>query len=340
MAALAAPHEAGLPRLRLRVGLEVLAATAAVGVSIAAVDALAGVWPAIAGWSGALIALTFLGLPLLIGALRRIDGDPLGVGRRPLLPAVALGLLVSLIIVVPFLAAYDGIQVHIFERSRGVGSGLRSYGLEFQQPLDRRPGSVSVAEHGIALVVHNGLDRAIELAPTCPHVPGQTTCQTRPVAAGAQGLLTPMEAYGTAVAEADGRPLSGPLLLGGQATSAPLIAQERGWSWLFWLLLTQLVVVALPEEAFFRGYVLGRLLQAWPARRHVLGAPFGFAHVASAALFATIHLVATPSAHRLLVFFPGLLFAWIASRSQTTIASTVHHALANVMLRLASRLYG
>ena len=49
---------------------------------------------------------------------------------------------------------------------------------------------------------------------------------------------------------------------------------------------TQLLVVALPEEAFFRGYVLSRLREVWPPRCRLWGVPFGRAHVLSAALFA------------------------------------------------------
>lgn len=332
--------ELALDRLRLRVGVEVAVATAVVAGAIALVDLLANLWPALAGWSGAAVALTFLGLPLLIGAWRRLRADPLGIGRRPLRGAVALGVGVSLAVLLPFVLAYDGLQVQYLHRIRWAGPGLQSYGLEFQQPLTPHSGRVSVTEHGVALALHNGLDRAIQLAPTCTAPAGRSTCRGRTLAPGQHGLLTPMEARSTRIMAADGQPLDAPLWIAGQAASAPLIAQERGWTWLLWLLLTQLVVVALPEEAFFRGYVLGRLLQAWPARRTVFGAPFGAAHVASAALFAAIHLVATPAPHRLLVFFPGLLFAWLASRARTSIASTVHHALANVMLQVVSRIYG
>ena len=115
---------------------------------------------------------------------------------------------------------------------------------------------------------------------------------------------------------------------------------EWGAGWLGWLALTQLVVVAVPEEAFFRGYALARLRARWPPQVRVLGVPFGMAHVASAALFAAIHLVATPSPYRLLVFFPGLVFAWLAERSGGALAPAVHHTLANVAMQALHRLYG
>ena len=100
-----------------------------------------------------------------------------------------------------------------------------------------------------------------------------------------------------------------------------------------------MLVVALPEEAFFRGYVQGRLRAVMPTARKVFGVPFGAAHVLAAALFAAIHLAANPSPSRLLVFFPGLLFAWLAERNRNIIGATTHHALSNLMLQIARRLY-
>ena len=47
----------------------------------------------------------------------------------------------------------------------------------------------------------------------------------------------------------------------------------------------QLVVVALPEELFFRGYVQGRLEEAWPPTRTLFGARVGLAWIVTAALF-------------------------------------------------------
>ncbi len=97
--------------------------------------------------------------------------------------------------------------------------------------------------------------------------------------------------------------------------------------------VVQLGAVALPEELFFRGYVLGRLRQLWPAGVTVLGARIGAPHAVAAALFAAVHLVAVPAPFRLLVFFPGLLFGWVAERSGSAIAAAVLHALCNLTLQ-------
>jgi len=97
--------------------------------------------------------------------------------------------------------------------------------------------------------------------------------------------------------------------------------------------VVQLGAVALPEELFFRGYVLGRLRVQWPGGVTVLGARVGPAHVAAAGLFAAVHLVAVPAPFRLLVFFPGLLFGWVAERSGSAVAAAVLHALCNLALQ-------
>ena len=60
---------------------------------------------------------------------------------------------------------------------------------------------------------------------------------------------------------------------------------------------------------------------------------------ALAALFALVHLVVVPHPGRLLVFFPALVFGWLAERSRGALAPAVHHALCNVVLRMLQRCY-
>ena len=99
------------------------------------------------------------------------------------------------------------------------------------------------------------------------------------------------------------------------------------------LLLTasQIVVVALPEELFFRGYLLGRLEQRWPPARRLLGAPVGMALVASAVLFALGHFLVDFNPQRLAVFFPGLVFAWMRVRTGSIWPGAAYHALCNLL---------
>jgi len=99
----------------------------------------------------------------------------------------------------------------------------------------------------------------------------------------------------------------------------------------------QLVVVALPEEVFFRGWVQTRLHDAFAPRR-VLGA---WLHpgvlVAQSVLFAIVHVFAEPHPARLAVFFPGLVFAWLRGWRGGVGAAIVFHALSNVFSELLVR---
>jgi membrane protease YdiL (CAAX protease family) len=95
--------------------------------------------------------------------------------------------------------------------------------------------------------------------------------------------------------------------------------------------LNQLVVVAIPEELFFRGYLMTRLQTRWPATRTVLGAPVGLALVVSSALFALGHIVVVPNPQRLAVFFPALAFGWMRARTGSIAAGACYHALCNIV---------
>jgi membrane protease YdiL (CAAX protease family) len=94
--------------------------------------------------------------------------------------------------------------------------------------------------------------------------------------------------------------------------------------------LNQLVVVAIPEELFFRGYLMARLEKRWRPTRTLLGAPVGMALVLSAALFAVGHVVVVPNPQRLAVFFPGLVFGWMRARTGSIAAGACFHAMCNL----------
>jgi len=96
----------------------------------------------------------------------------------------------------------------------------------------------------------------------------------------------------------------------------------------------QLVVVALPEELFFRGMLLHLLEQRFPPKRRVLGGGIGWALVLSAAAFAIIHLPKDGDPRALATFFPGLLFGWMRSATRSILASTVTHGCSNILIRL------
>jgi membrane protease YdiL (CAAX protease family) len=94
--------------------------------------------------------------------------------------------------------------------------------------------------------------------------------------------------------------------------------------------LNQVIVVAIPEELFFRGYLMGRLDERWPPTRRLFGAPVGQALVVSSLLFALGHVMVVPNLQRLAVFFPALVFGWMRARTGSIVAGAVFHALCNL----------
>ena len=306
--------------------------------------------PAVGVWAGAAVAAIFLGLPLLMARLRGFSGDPLGIGRAPILPGLKLGLLAALVIAVPFIVGYDLLATQVFKQTRFAGPGLLSYGEAYQGIPAATPGFVLLYEEGHGLAVANHTASPVVVLATRADG-GATRVILRP---HARHLLSSQEAaswrlhrvHGGALPEVRTGAALSPLVARDLVTTTPAgervytFHHTRGRSWLLWYLLSQLLVVALPEEAFFRGWVLGRLRAGLlEPRRRLFGVPFGAAHVLSALLFALIHLVVTPSPHRLLVFFPGLLFAWLGERSRAIVAPVVHHAFSNALLRVAIRTY-
>jgi membrane protease YdiL (CAAX protease family) len=105
-------------------------------------------------------------------------------------------------------------------------------------------------------------------------------------------------------------------------------------------LLGQVFVIALPEEAFYRGYLQSRLDEVWAARWVVLGARVGPGLIVAAVIFAASHLATLQLPARLAVFFPALLFGWLRAKTGGIGASVCFHAFCNVYSQLLGRGYG
>jgi membrane protease YdiL (CAAX protease family) len=118
---------------------------------------------------------------------------------------------------------------------------------------------------------------------------------------------------------------------------------SRGFEWLpqrdlASYALTQILVVALPEEALFRGYLQGRLRDALPGRTRWLGIDLSLsAWLLQALLFGVLHFIVDLQPARLAVFFPALLFGWVAARRAGIGAAVFVHAACNLLSDLLVR---
>lgn len=96
----------------------------------------------------------------------------------------------------------------------------------------------------------------------------------------------------------------------------------------------QLVIIALPEEAFYRGYLQSRLDEAMTARVRVLGASVGPSLLVTSVIFALGHFATIREPARLAVFFPSLAFGWLRARTGGVGAGIAFHAACNVFSEL------
>lgn len=93
------------------------------------------------------------------------------------------------------------------------------------------------------------------------------------------------------------------------------------------LTLAHLIVVALPEEAFFRGYLQTTLARALPSDGFIRAL---LPNLIASAIFALGHYATDPTPSRLAVFFPSLLFGLIRQRTGGVGASIFFHTLSNL----------
>jgi len=94
----------------------------------------------------------------------------------------------------------------------------------------------------------------------------------------------------------------------------------------------QFLMVALSEEAFFRGFVQTRLHDAWKPNRVVFGAHLNVRVILmQSVLFALVHIATGWQLDRLATFFPGLVFGWLRARRGGIGAALCFHALCNIL---------
>ena len=100
---------------------------------------------------------------------------------------------------------------------------------------------------------------------------------------------------------------------------------------LFRWLLHNYLAVALFEELFFRGFVQGRFENFARAGSAGAASIFWIPVLVSSFLFALAHVAVYLDPLRFVVFFPGLLFAWLRARTGSLLAPILSHGTANLV---------
>lgn len=93
---------------------------------------------------------------------------------------------------------------------------------------------------------------------------------------------------------------------------------------------TEVLVVGLSEELFFRGLLQERLARGWHGGPRLFGASVVAVGVA-AAVFALAHFVGEYRVSRLSTFFPGLVFGWLRARRGALLAAVGYHGFCNLL---------
>jgi uncharacterized protein len=104
--------------------------------------------------------------------------------------------------------------------------------------------------------------------------------------------------------------------------------------------LGQFLVIALPEEAFYRGYLQTSLDETWPPRFRFLGVWLGPGVLVTSAIFALGHVATEVHPNRLAVFFPSLLFGYLRRRRGGIGCAAAFHAFCNLFASYLARSYG
>lgn len=99
------------------------------------------------------------------------------------------------------------------------------------------------------------------------------------------------------------------------------------------------LVVAFPEEFFFRGYLLKRFQQYFQDQKMFLGVRVGAGFFLTAFIFAISHSLITLRWWHFSIFFPALVFGWLREKTNGLVAPILFHALSNVFAAWVSLHY-
>ncbi len=113
--------------------------------------------------------------------------------------------------------------------------------------------------------------------------------------------------------------------------NAELVASLNWPPQFFYEVITQIFVVALPEELFYRGFLQSALARKFSHHRNFFGHASIAAVVLTNIIFALGHVASSFSPIRMLTFFPGLVFSYLVVRNQSIFSAVLFHAACNIV---------
>jgi membrane protease YdiL (CAAX protease family) len=115
--------------------------------------------------------------------------------------------------------------------------------------------------------------------------------------------------------------------------------QIAGYPDFLGMMVVQVLVVALPEEFYFRGYFQSTMERIFRKRWRILGVRLGWGWLLTAIIFAFAHTVITYKWWHFSIFFPALVFGYLRERTGNIIAPTLFHAASNLLMNWFTRCY-
>ena len=353
-------HERGTERREVLVALGLLfGATVALAL-------ISWALPAISGWLQALLALLLMSIPSWVLKGSGTTIDDLGVDLGPPLRTLGVAAGVMLLLTPLYVAGFH--LVHGELRGRSVHwswESLERWDDDVRQtpkaPCQPPPdaalawtsngGLWIVPPAGATLGVTTAVPLSSDAKVARCSESGALRAKRRAGAVGdlswtlapGEGLRIPLDGIDSFRADItlNGEPAR--LEVGSfrqhRDDSGRLELSRDAW-WLLTFLVVHLGLVALPEEWFFRGYLMSRLDERFGTPWRVLGVQVGLGLVLSSVAFALLHPILIPGAHRLLVFFPALLFGWLRAKTGNIGAAVLVHALCNLLQAVTAGMYG
>ena len=307
----------------------------------------------------AIVAALFLYLPLEVLYRKKIDPAAFGIHRKDIWRALKNALLVSLIVFPLY-----GVCFHVYQTD-WLGRTAQPAEAQWKQwPIEVQdaPKVIALEEGEVRLHMTGDIARVEWSLPpgqvfelraqsqggltpylTNPRNRSETELYYLQSHRGKIGFEVPGQEVQLLVKAGDDSLPPERLKLGTALQSADEmpITLTRSFFWLFNIILVQFLLVALPEEVFYRGYLQTRLDQLFPKETQVLGVSVSvMSIVLTSTLFAIGHYVTIPAPSRLAVFFPSLLFGWMRRATGGIMAPLIFHALCNLFVEFAQLHYG